>query len=47
LTINEHDKCRLPWSFNKDNYDVSEAFKKEHIVNVPLHLKDLQIEEDK
>lgn len=47
LTTNEHDKCHLPWSFNKDNYDVSETFQKEHIINVPLHLKDLQFEDDK
>jgi hypothetical protein len=47
LTINGHDKCHLPWSFNKDNYDVIEAFKKKHIINVPLHLKGLQIEDDR
>jgi len=47
LTINEHDECHLPWSFNNDNYDVSEAFQKEYIINVPLHLKDLQIQDDR
>jgi hypothetical protein len=45
--INEHDKCHLPWSFNKDNYDVIEAFQKKHTINVPLHLKGLQIENDR
>lgn len=47
LTIDEHENFHLFWSFNREDYNVIEAFQWECIINTLLHVRNLHIEGDK